>query len=292
MPNPSVLGQKGEHRGASVEIHELAFSRVAPKLGSRLDAVRGRHGGQVLGRPRAVASDDDQPCIREILTGEGKRRDEIREPPPVEQRSDEEHDWFPCHSLARADAAVGDSRRNHDDARRVDAEARLELRPGELRVGEYDGRGMSRAAGEPSATESFPGAEPLWMRHERDVVDGYGTRDRNSNWGRVGGREEGIERIAADGSPEMGLLPPRPSPGAGPDQSQVDRAGRKGERQRLGRVEDESPACRVVSRRPPDQQLSQIAPDARRLAEELPGVDANNQRTRHDRDRRLATADL
>ena len=118
------------------------------------------------------------------------------------------------------------------------------------------------------------------------TASGTGSAER----GGVGRREEDVERVAPDGLPQMRLLPPRPAPGVRADQPDVDRASRKREGQRLGRIEHEAPSRRVGPRRPPHEQLGEIAPDTGRFAEQLARVDADRQGPGHERDRRLSTA--
>ncbi len=102
---------------------------------------------QVLPRPRAVASDDDEPCRWQVGRRLGERGDEVGQTAAVEQRADEEHHRLSRRSLDRVAGTVRDSRRNDGDARGVDVETLFELPAGELRVGEDDCGARERRGG-------------------------------------------------------------------------------------------------------------------------------------------------
>ncbi len=159
--------------------------------------------------------------------------DEVGQPPAVEERAHEQHHRLTRRSGVTAGLPIGDPGWNDDDSRRVNAEPRFELRPGELRVGEDDRGGVRGPAGQQPAAQSFPGAKPFGVRDKRDVVDRDRERRRDADRGGVGRREEHVERVAPGGPPQMRLLPPRSTPGASSDEPDINRARREREGQRL-----------------------------------------------------------
>ena len=100
---------------------------------------------------------------------------------------------------------------------------------------------------------------------------GTGTPD----WSGVGGGEEDVERVPPGGLPQVRLLPPRPTPGVGADEPDVNRARWEREGQRFGRIEHEAPVRGVGPRRPPHEQFGEIAPDSGRFAEQFARVDTD-----------------
>ena len=154
-----VLREERKHRGARVE-RPRALRR---RRSCAVRPARRRRGsprlppGPARGQ-RAVGADDHQPRRREVGRRPRKRRDQIRQPPPVEERPDVQHQRLARRSRVgqSRDSAVvpvtpGGITRTRSPAT---WSLRLQLASRELRVGEDDRRGRRGSCGEDLAPRS------------------------------------------------------------------------------------------------------------------------------------------